>query len=94
MDNGVIWPMRQIMYRLHTLRTAIQIWHDLAKKKSHFWTPADLKWYLEMPSLALSHLTICKNKILVHYEFKVHINVVGRAKKLQKQVNYGWNMDK
>ena len=84
MDNGVIWPMRQIMYRLHTLRTAIQIWHDLAKKKSHFWTPADLKRYLEMASMALPHLAICKAKILVHYEFKVHINVVGIGKILQK----------
>ena len=53
-----------------------------------------MKWYLEMAPMAPSHLAICKTKILVYYEFKVHINVVGRAKKLQKQVNYGWNMDK
>ena len=53
------------------------------------------KWYLEMAPMAPSHhLAICKTKILVHYEFKVHINVVDRAKKLQKQANYGWNMDK
>ena len=58
--------------------------HDLDQKMSHFWTPADLKRYLEMASMALSHLAICKTKILVHYEFKVHINVVGRAKNLQK----------
>ena len=37
--------------------------------------------------MTLCHLAICKTKILVHYEFKVHI-VVGRAKNLQKQANY------
>ena len=58
--------------------------HDFDQKMSHFWTPADLKWYLEMASMAPSHLAICKTKILVHYEFKVHINVVGRAKNLPK----------
>ena len=58
--------------------------HDFDQKMSHFWTPADLKWYLEMASMAPSHLAICKTKILVHYEFKVRINVVGRAKNLPK----------
>ena len=60
----------------------IMVYFD--QKMSHFWTPAHLKWYLEMASMAPSHLSICKTKILVHYEFKVHINVVGRAKNLQK----------
>ena len=31
-----------------------------------------------------THLAICIRKFLVHFEFKVRINVIGRAKNLQK----------
>ena len=47
MGWGVIWSMRQILYRPHTLRTAINFGMILTKKKSHFLTLADLKWYLD-----------------------------------------------
>ena len=34
--------------------------------------------------MAPNHLPICISKLQVHFEFKVHINVVGRAKKTEK----------
>lgn len=36
-----------------------------------------------------THLAICIRKFLVHFEFKVRINVVGRAKPLQKWLKIG-----
>ena len=44
--------------------------------------PASLKGLVKFS--ASSHLAICIRKLLVHFEFKVPINVVGRAKNLQK----------
>ena len=38
--------------------------------------------------MAPNHLPICISKLQVHFEFKVHINVVGRAKKLKKGQNW------
>ena len=60
MNLGLIWPMRQILCRFHTLRTAFWLlWHDF-DQKSHFWNPADLKWYFEMNLMAYSHLAMCQ----------------------------------
>ena len=42
--------------------------------------------------MASNHLLICISKLLVHFEFKVRINVVGRAKKLQKWLKIGQMM--
>ena len=54
-------------------------------KITHFGPALDLEWHLEEASMASGHvlgwIAIYKTKILVHYEFKVHINVVGRGKK-------------
>ena len=53
-------------------------------KKGFFCPPPDLKMAPGEDSMASSHLAICIRKLLVHFEFKVPINVVGRAKNLQK----------
>ena len=46
--------------------------------------PTNLEWHLEWGLMAPNHLPICISKLLVHFEPKVHINVAGRAKNLQK----------
>ena len=53
-------------------------------KKGLFWPPPDLKMAPGEGLMASSHLAICIRELLVHFEFKVRINVVGRVKNLQK----------
>ena len=85
MDWGVIWPMRQFPSGILTLGTACYCSPILTKKVVIFWTPANLEWHLERGKMAPNHLPICISKLQVHFEFKVHRNVVGRAKNLQKK---------
>ena len=53
-------------------------------KKGLFWPPPDLKMAPGEGLMASSHLAICIRELLVHFEFKVRINGVGRAKNLPK----------
>ena len=58
-------------------------------KKGLFWPPPDLKMAPGEGLMASSHLAICIRELLVHFEFKVRINGVGRAKNLPKQAKNG-----
>ena len=53
-------------------------------KMGIFGRPLSWKWHLERGKMASNHLPLCIRKLIVHFEFKVRINVVGRAKNLPK----------
>ena len=53
-------------------------------KNGYFWMPPDLEWYLERGWMASSHLPIHVSKLLVHFQPKIHITVVVRARNLTK----------
>ena len=59
MDWGVIWPMRQILYRFHTLlwqygTMAMELYFYF--KITHFGPALDLEWHLEEASMASGHV--------------------------------------